>query len=391
MWTCPVCKTEKIEDDACPRCQYHLSDNFEQFPTLIPLPGTVQALSKRRAKWLAARREEVLTCSACGGTSFAILLQQRCYRCTQCGARVDVGAVWKGASPATDMISAPRSAIAAGIFFTAAITKRKKLLITDLKRYSDVGMWEKIVSVAAGDYHILGLKEDGTVIATGWKNKAACNTDNWKNIVSISAGSNHSAGLTADGTVVVTDSTQTQTVKHWKNVVAVAAGGNLTLALFGNGDVGICRRYCYGDDEFNVSDWHNIVAISAGDNHAVGIQTDGTVVSTGWNGRGQCNVHAWKDITAVAAGLNHTVGLHKDGTVVATGSNDEGQCNVGQWTQIIAIAARNCHTVGLRADGTIVATGANDYGQCNAKKWKDILTIGAEAPQEIDEEDCLRE
>lgn len=67
-------------------------------------------------------------------------------------------------------------------------------------RRGGVDTWESIVSIAAGDYHVLGLKEGGTVVAAGQENSNQCNTAHWRNVVAISAGANHSTGLTADGT-----------------------------------------------------------------------------------------------------------------------------------------------------------------------------------------------
>lgn len=381
MWICPICKTEKIENYSCPKCQYRQSDHFEAFPTLMPLPDAIQVLRRRYANRLATMEEDTLACSQCGGMAFSVHLQQRSYSCLQCGKQIDVATAWRDGSADLEeparTLPVSRNVIAAGSYFTAGICKNGTLLITDHSqtnpRRRGVDTWKNIVSVAAGDEHVLGLKEDGTVVAEGSASENQCNTANWSNIIAISAGARHSAGLTADGTVMITEYTQAQVAKYWRNVVAISAGGSFTLAVFGDGYVGICHNNYRSD--IDVTKWQNIVTVCAGDYHAVGVRKDGTVVATGWNGRRQCDTHTWKDITAVAAGSYHTVGLRKDGTVVAAGSNDEGQCNVSKWREIVAIAAHHCHTVGLRKDGTVVATGANESGQCEVKEWRDILTI----------------
>ena len=77
---------------------------------------------------------------------------------------------------------------------------------------------------------------------------------------------------------------------------------------------------------------------------------------------------------AVAAGGYYTVGLRSDGTVVATGANSKGQRNVSFWRDIVAVTAGSSHTMGLRSDGTVVATGGNDRGQCDVSLWKNIRT-----------------
>jgi hypothetical protein len=48
----------------------------------------------------------------------------------------------------------------------------------------------------------VGLKSDGTVVATGDNAVGECNVGNWTNIVQVSAGGQYTAGLKADGTVV---------------------------------------------------------------------------------------------------------------------------------------------------------------------------------------------
>ncbi len=55
---------------------------------------------------------------------------------------------------------------------------------------------------AAGSYHAVGLKADGTVVAVGRNGEGLCNVSDWRDIVAIAAGSDHTVGLKADGTVV---------------------------------------------------------------------------------------------------------------------------------------------------------------------------------------------
>ena len=193
------------------------------------------------------------------------------------------------------------------------------------------GMRPGCDTVAAGDYHTVGLRFDGTVIAVGMDFDGQCEVGDWADIVAVAAGDYHTVGLRADGTVV-------------------AAGDN----EYGQCDVG---------------DWADIVAVAAGDYHTVGIRADGTVVAVGMNNYEACEVGGWTDIVAVAAGWYHTVGLRSDGTAVAVGRNDEGQCEVADWTDIVAVAAGKYHTVGLKADGTVVAVGKNLLDMCDVGDW----------------------
>ena len=231
--------------------------------------------------------------------------------------------------------------------------------------------------VAAGRYHTVGLKSDGTVVAVGGSSLGKCKVSGWTDIVAVSAGWNHTVGPKKDGTVVaVGDNDHGQCeVSGWTDIVAVSAGWNHTVGLKKDGTVVAAGDNDHGQCE--VSGWADIVAVVAGFSHTVGLKKDGTVVATKYTGdyyAGQCEVSGWTDIVAVAAGAAHTVGLKSDGTVVATEYIGEleyhDRCEVSGWTDIVAVAAGYYHTVGLKKDGTVVAVGDNGHGQCGVSGWK---------------------
>jgi len=66
----------------------------------------------------------------------------------------------------------------------------------------NVGSWTDIVQVAAGRWHTVGLKDDGTVVAVGDKASGQCNVGGWSDITWVAAGMYHTVGLKTDGTVV---------------------------------------------------------------------------------------------------------------------------------------------------------------------------------------------
>ena len=253
-------------------------------------------------------------------------------------------------------------------------------------------------TVSADGCHTVGLKSDGTVIATNYTHNSEyfdyghgqCNVQGWKDIVAVSAGSYHTVGLKSDGTVVATNYTGEYyggqcDVQDWTDIVAISAGSYNTVGLKSDGTV-VATNYV-GDNKYyygqcDVRNWTDIVAISAGCDHTVGLKSDGTVVTTGNNIKGQCNVQAWTDIVAISAGNYHTVGLKSDGTVIATGSNVCGRCDVQDWTDIVAVSAGGGHTVGLKSDGTVIATNYTydrKYydGQCDVQNWTNIVAVSA--------------
>ncbi len=230
-------------------------------------------------------------------------------------------------------------------------------------------------AVETGLYHSVGLRTDGTAVATGWNDDEQCNVSTWTNLTAISGGSRHTLGLKSGGTVVATgsDSDGQCNVTGWTGITAIATGTWHSLGLKADGTVVAAGRTAEGQG--SVSSWAGIKAVCAGSTHTLGLKSDGTVVACGSSQYGQSNVAPWTGISAISAGQEHSVGLKSDGTVVATGTNTEGQCNVSSWTNIVAISAGGFNTVGLKSDGTVVATGRNSDGQLNVSTWTNVAAI----------------
>lgn len=242
-------------------------------------------------------------------------------------------------------------------------------------RYN-TGEWIDFIAIAGGFQHIVGLKKDGTVVATGENDYGQCNVADWKDIAAISVGQSYTAGLRKDGTVVATGRNDEGVcnVADWRDIVLIHAGRNHIAALRKDGTVVATGENDYG--QCDVADWRDIVDISPGTKHTVGVRKDGTVIAVGANNFGQCDVAEWRGIKAIFTRYITTVGLREDGTVIATGHNKYGQCNVTDWRDVIDISVEGCfRTVGLRKDGTVIAAGHNAGGQCNVESWRNIIAI----------------
>jgi len=74
--------------------------------------------------------------------------------------------------------------------------------------------------VSVGNYHTVGLKSDGTVIAIGENEDGQCNVSDWKDIVAVFAGDYHTIGLKSDGTVIATGKNKFGQcdVSDWKDI-----------------------------------------------------------------------------------------------------------------------------------------------------------------------------
>ncbi len=157
--------------------------------------------------------------------------------------------------------------------------------------------------IAAGGYHTVGLKSNGTVVAAGSNASGQCDVDDWEDIIQVTAGVYHTVGLKDDGAVAAAGSNDAGQcdVGDWEGMFQVAAGEQQEVG----GD---------GGDVF-WQDAHERLADRPADAHADG-QRDGA---------------GWTDILQVAPGEDHTVGLKDDGTVVAVGDNDHYQCDVDDW------------------------------------------------------------
>jgi hypothetical protein len=248
--------------------------------------------------------------------------------------------------------------------------------------------------VAAGYYHVVGLKSNGTVVAAGGNDEGQCNVGTWTNIKQVAAGGLTTVGLKNDGTVVVAtgpfanNSAIINSVSTWTNIkqVAVDDMGQYIVGLKSDGKVVVAGSIAAMPDVGswpnniirvedgigvtsdgrvvlgwrdspltpNVSYWTNIKQALYGGQSVLGLTYNGNVVST----EGELAVVVdWTGITQVAADDHFTVGLKSNGTVVATGSNDKGQCNVASWTSIKQVAAGDDCTVGVKSNGTVVAAG----------------------------------
>jgi alpha-tubulin suppressor-like RCC1 family protein len=146
------------------------------------------------------------------------------------------------------------------------------------------GILSDMVAIAAGGFHSLALKSDGTVWAWGRNasGQLGDNTLDWRgtpvqvravngvgisDVVAIAAGSDHSLALKADGSV-------------W-------AWGRNSMGQLGNGTDQDSRTPVPVSGPGNTSSLPSIVAIAAGSFHNLALKADGTVWAWGYTRYGQ--------------------------------------------------------------------------------------------------------
>ncbi len=239
--------------------------------------------------------------------------------------------------------------------------------VTNLVTTNSVSVVGPITRIAAGAYHALALRADGTVAAWGDNTSGQTNIPaGVSNIVAISAGARHNLCLRSNGTVVawgLNTSSQTNVPVSLNGVMAVAAGADHSVVLLTNGSVvtwGVSlalTNYPAG--------LTNIASIAAGSSVTLALRSNGTVVAWGTSASSLTNLPAGlTNVVAISAGLNHCLALRSNGTVIAWGDNAYGQAAVPlQLTNAVAISAGWLHSLALRADGTFLGWGLSTSGQ----------------------------
>jgi len=239
-----------------------------------------------------------------------------------------------------------------------------------------VGTATDWVMVAAGEYHTLALRADGSLYAWGWNiyGQLGSPTNSGTNAptptpqlvagtyTQIAAGVYHSLGLRADGSLYAWGSNQYGQLGTATNSGTSNANPTPTPVA------GTYTR------------------VAAGGQHSLALRADGTLYAWGDNSYGQLGPAATAGptptqvggtYTQVAGGFYHTLGLRADGSLYAWGRNEYGQLgsatNNGTYTatptpQLVAgtytqVVAGFAHSLALRADGSLYAWGRNGNGE----------------------------
>ncbi len=225
-----------------------------------------------------------------------------------------------------------------------------------------------VVAVAAGDYHGLAIRNDGSLAMWGHyygRVPVGSPPPDLGPVTAIAGGRSHTLAVTAEGRVRAwgdNSDGQTDVPEGLADVIAVAAGFVHSLALRRDGTV-----IAWGNTLAVPNGLHNVVAISCGDNHSLALSDHGTITS--WpraSGVGPPPSPAGlSNVVAIAAGDDHNAALKADGSVVAWArANYSGLSTVPSTLDpVMALAAGQSVTVALLNDGTVAAWGhTNSYG-----------------------------
>jgi len=239
---------------------------------------------------------------------------------------------------------------------------------------SNVPEGNDFVDVAAGKYHGLAIRSDGSLVAWGSNSYGQCNVPGGNDFIAIAGGSRHSIALKSDGSIIGWgDNTNGQIdVPEGNDFVAIASGDYHNLAITTEGlivgwggwnDFGECNA-----PEPNVGTVY--VAVSAGRYHSLALQSDGTIRAWGSDSMGQTTIYygAEDDHEAVAAGGDYNFLLREDYMLITWGGGDWLEQGIPDYHyrqpdghDFVAIAAGGYHIAALTIDGQIMSWGYDDF------------------------------
>jgi alpha-tubulin suppressor-like RCC1 family protein len=281
---------------------------------------------------------------------------------------------------------------------------------------------QTVTKVAAGGYHSLFLKSDGSLWAMGNNDDGQLGDGTYNqanlpeqivasNVTAIAAGGYNSLFLQSDGSLwamgdngagQLGDGTYNQTNLPEQivasNVTAIAAGVVHSLFLKSGGSLWAMGNNGYGqlgDGSIDGGNYNtnlpeqivasNVTAIAAGRFHSLFLKSDGSLWAMGYNNDGQLGDGTYNqtnlpeqivasNVTAIAAGYDHSLFLKSDGSLWAMGYNGDGQLGDGTYNQatlpeqivatnVTAIAGGSEYSLFLQSDGSLWAMGDNTYGQ----------------------------
>jgi alpha-tubulin suppressor-like RCC1 family protein len=235
------------------------------------------------------------------------------------------------------------------------------------------GLSGMTAALAAGVYHTVALKNDGTVAAWGSNTSGQTTVPgSLSGVTAIAAGAFHTLALKSNGSVVAWGAGKTAVTGSINRGQSVIPPGLTTLtasALIPDNTTGLIDTITLGTANAGIVAGMSVTGpgLSVGSAAKV-VSVVGTTVTLSVPNLNTVFTPAQltfsTNVVAIAAGYYHSVALKSDGTMVAWGDNTEGQTTLqGSPGEVVAIAAGNAHTVAMKNDGTIVAWGRNVEGQ----------------------------
>lgn len=235
-------------------------------------------------------------------------------------------------------------------YVPVALKEDGTVLSASTSELVDTSEWTDTVKLQANFSLTVGLRSDGTVLATGgeyWSEPFADDVSDWTDIIDIAVNDNTWSSYNGGGT---------------DNTFALGLKTDRTVVLAGDTSKAFIK-----DLQDTVSRWSDIIQLSVGKNHILGLKADGTIVTAGDNSCGQCNIVSEKYSEIIQPLIDVACALRKDGTVAVTrigptaelGYSDDllkFKRTVETWTDIkkIVVLGSMDGIAGIKEDGSVV-------------------------------------
>lgn len=247
--------------------------------------------------------------------------------------------------------------IAAGAYHTVLLRPDGTVAACGDNTYGqcDVADWRDIVQIAAGAYHTVGLKADGTVVAAGRNTHGQCDVAGWQDIAQIAAGDSDTLGLTRGGTAVAAGFHDYKDILRAEGLSALYAGAYGAAARTELGSL------LFSHESHGFQSRRQILELALHTGYYAALQSDGSCLSN------LEPVTAWEDTVFVAAGPTAVLGVDLTGAAKALFFRESDTVDLSKVADACQCAAGTAHFVFVMADGTVAAFGDNTYGQCDVE------------------------
>lgn len=223
-----------------------------------------------------------------------------------------------------------------------------------------------LVSISAGDHHVVGLRKNGTVVQWGSSMQFPAAAQNLTGVIAVAAGGNGSYALKSDGTVVawaVGDIPQTPPA-NVADVVAISSGFTGCIAVKSDGTVMQWGTITWGSQDPNTVS--GVVSVSGSQYTVAALRWDGSVMTWGpYAPAVPSGLGALTQVVGVSFGA--AVGLRPDGTVTAwKDPMGVDLTNVPSGlNHVVSISAKQ-YALAIKDDGTVAAWGDNSFGKVDS-------------------------
>lgn len=224
--------------------------------------------------------------------------------------------------------------------------------------------WTKVVAVALGDRHTVGLTANGRLLFAGDNAHGQCDLKtNGERAVSIAASARASYAVLESGRVVMSGSGPVEAAKleNVRGAAVVAASDSHLAILMDDGSL-----EAFGADarsERSISEWTNLASVSCGNGVTAALDFEGNVHVAGDSAYGQAALDGTARAACVGAGGNFCLVSLQDGTAIGAGSDSRGQIRVDHWKDVRAIACGYMHAIAVDGEGNRVYSGSDQSGQ----------------------------